>query len=153
MDAKPDPDLPCNGCTACAMRCTDGIRLSAREYTRILAQLHALAPGHWAILRQEKELPWTEEVRYRACLFLDVEHRRCVIYPARPLICRLFGRIRHLPCPTGKLPQDPTALRQLRTYTRRTLRTFAEWMAFDGLRDIDDLLAYLAAANTSTAPP
>jgi uncharacterized protein len=37
------------------------------------------------------------------CQFLSAD-RRCTAYAARPLICRLFGAVRHMPCPFGCKP-------------------------------------------------
>lgn len=35
------------------------------------------------------------------CPFRDEENRRCVIYPVRPMICRLMGVCDGLECPEG----------------------------------------------------
>lgn len=123
------------------MRCTAGIRISEDEYTRIVAVLRAQKPSYArAVLEQPKELPWFEAITYTACLFLDIDTRLCLIYPARPLICRLFGHIAHLPCPTGQAPADPGADARLAAYTRQPLKTFQEWMAGHGVGKPDDLL-------------
>jgi Fe-S-cluster containining protein len=36
------------------------------------------------------------------CRFRDEAAGRCRIYPARPLICRLFGLVEWLPCPVER---------------------------------------------------
>ena len=131
----------CDGCTACAMRCTAGITLSEYEYTRILEELRS--QDHLRVrkvLEQDKQLRWFEETCYTACLFLDVTTRLCLIYPARPLVCRLFGRVKHLPCPTGAVPADIDADRILEGYTHEPRLTFQEWMAAFGIFNFDDLL-------------
>ncbi len=123
-----NPDAICNGCTACAMRCTDGIKISEFEFTRIVEELRALDQLLVRrVLHQEKEQAWGE-MTYLACLFLDISTRLCLIYPARPLVCRLFGQVPHLPCPEGKLPADRDAGHLIEAYTAQRLQTFQEWM-------------------------
>lgn len=132
----------CHGCTACAMRCTDGVKLSEYEYARIVETLRALDPAHvHRILRQSKTLPWFEHITYTACLFHDTDTRRCLIYPARPLICRLFGLMPHLPCPKGRVTAHyPSADALLEAYYQQPLSTFPEWMAAHGVFDFDGLI-------------
>ena len=132
----------CDGCAECALRCTAGIAVSRSEYRDMLRELRGLpAAARRRALTQPKELPWADGATYRACLFLDIDTRRCLVYPARPLICRLFGRVPHLPCPREAFPPDLDARRQWRAYRRRTRRTFEEWLARDGYAGIDALLA------------
>jgi Fe-S-cluster containining protein len=33
------------------------------------------------------------------CRFLDKADHRCAIYPVRPWICEIFGRVEKMPCP------------------------------------------------------
>jgi hypothetical protein len=135
------PDALCNGCTRCAMRCTDGIRISEFEYTRIVDTLRALDPAEaLRVLEQDKERAWDEDATYTACLFLDQPTALCLVYPARPLVCRLFGRVAHLPCPVGRVPADLDAARVLDAYTRQPLQTFQQWMAQHGVFNFPDLL-------------
>jgi len=35
----------------------------------------------------------------RYCIFLDRQTYRCIIYDNRPNVCRLYGKIKALPCP------------------------------------------------------
>lgn len=35
------------------------------------------------------------------CLFRDEEEKRCIIYPVRPMICRLMGVSKGMQCPNG----------------------------------------------------
>jgi len=40
------------------------------------------------------------------CGFLDKDSHRCTIYPHRPLVCELFGRVEGMECPkVGRLVQ------------------------------------------------
>ena len=123
------------------MRCTDGIKISEFEFQRIVEVLRALHPHRVRrVLYQEKERDWFEGITYTACLFLDVDNDQCMILPARPLICRLFGRVKHLPCPLGKVPVDLDARRILQAYGCQPLQTFQQWMAASGCFNFDDLL-------------
>lgn len=131
----------CDGCTLCAMRCTDGIAMSEFEFLRVVEALRALPLRRvLKILEQEKRRPWFEDISYTACLFLDVETDLCLIYPARPLICRLFGRVPHLPCPIELAPADLDPARMLDAYTAQPLRTFQAWMAAQHVFNFADLL-------------
>lgn len=134
-------DAVCDGCTTCSMRCTAEIKISEFEYTRIVEELRTLPRQQVRkVLEQSKELPWFEETTYTACLFLDVNTRLCLIYPARPLVCRLFGRVKHLPCPEGKVPSDFDAEHLIEAYYSQPLRTFQEWMMWNGVFNFADLL-------------
>ncbi|MHB9025905.1 MAG: YkgJ family cysteine cluster protein [Armatimonadota bacterium] len=131
----------CDGCTACAMRCTDGINISEVEFFRMLDELRGgdLQQAR-RVLEQEKETPWFEGASYQACLFLDFHTQRCLVYPARPLICRLFGRVAHLPCPIEKVPADLEASHILEAYTSQPLQTFQQWMMAHEIFNFADLL-------------
>ena len=37
------------------------------------------------------------------CLYLD--HKRCSVYAERPLVCRMWGATRKMPCPFGCKPE------------------------------------------------
>jgi hypothetical protein len=136
------PDAVCNGCTRCAMRCTDGILISEFEYTRIVEALQAQEPAlARRVLEQDKQRLWGEDTTYTACQFLDLTTELCLVYPARPLVCRLFGRVAHLPCPAGLVPADLDAARVLEAYTRQPLQTFQAWLAQAHCFDVLNLLA------------
>lgn len=123
------------------MRCTDGITMTEAEFLAIVALLGTLPPTRARrVLDQSKERPWFEDTTYRACLFIDVDTDLCLIYPARPLICRLFGRVPHLPCPSERAPADGDA-RRLADDPDAPRRTFTEWMTRHGVYDVCDLLA------------
>ena len=38
------------------------------------------------------------------CHFLD-DHKKCLIYPVRPIVCRLFGVSEHMKCPYVKMEE------------------------------------------------
>jgi Fe-S-cluster containining protein len=141
LDAAPPTD-PCDGCTECALRCAGGIPLTRREFDGVVAYLRSLPPEKVRrVLEQEKILPWFEDISREACLFLDLRDNYCLIYPARPMICRLFGRVEWLPCPAEKaVSQLHDGLGIIRDYSREPRKTFPEWQAEAGLFDLKDLL-------------
>ena len=132
------PDNPCDGCHECGLRCTSGIQMTRQEFQQIVACLREQDP--WQVkrvLEQEKHVPWFEDVETEHCLFYDVPKHRCIVYPARPLICRMFGRVEWLPCPLEKpLPLLRDGIGLLRVYTRGRRATFPEWCTEDGLFDV-----------------
>lgn len=121
---------PCDGCDACGTRCTAGVPMAEWEFAAIEAELARLPPEETArVLGQEKRLPipGTEE-SYLACRFRDTERRRCLIYPARPAVCRLFGHVEWLPCPIGQVPAPvPGAVPLMQRYADAPRRTYEEW--------------------------
>lgn len=138
-----DLQSTCNGCTGCAMRCTDQVKLSIDEYARIVKTLQTIDPVEaLRVLRQRKELPWFEEITYTACLFLDVNTHLCLVYSARPLICRLFGLMRHLPCPRERVTATyPNGEALLSAYSSQPLMTFQHWMIAHDIFDFNTLFA------------
>ena len=137
-----NPQDPCDGCHDCGLRCTAGVQMAADEFDRIVDYLRTCEPaGALRVLEQSKTVPWFEDITAEACLFYDVARRRCLIYPARPLVCRLFGRVEWLPCPLGKaLPQVHDPLELMETYSRQRRATFPEWCAERGVFDLRQLL-------------
>lgn len=127
---------PCNGCDHCGTRCTAGIQVLRSEYEAVRAELARLPAEEVArVLGQEKRrpIPGSEE-EYTACEFRDVERGRCLIYPARPLICRLFGHVEWLPCPIAKVEKTVSgAVALMQAYAGEPRKTFAEWAAEDGV--------------------
>jgi len=138
-----EPDNPCDGCHECGLRCTAGIVMSRSEFDRIVEHLKASDSAQVdRILNQDKMRFWFEEIQTEACLFYDVARRGCLIYPVRPLVCRLFGRVEWLPCPLGrslKLIQGWKEL--LDTYSKERRVTFAEWCMATGIFDLRQLTA------------
>jgi uncharacterized protein len=127
---------PCDGCDHCGTRCTAGIQVLRSEYEAARAELKRLPADEVArVLGQEKRqpIPGTDE-KYTACEFRDVELGRCLIYPARPMICRLFGHVEWLPCPIFKVEKVVSgAVPLMQAYAGETRKTFAEWAAEDGI--------------------
>lgn len=130
-------DNPCDGCHECGLRCTAGVQMTRQEFGQIVKCLQEQdATQVTRVLDQEKRVPWFEDIETEQCLFYDVTKRRCIAYPARPLICRLFGRVEWLPCPLGKpLPMLNDGLGIIQAYSEERRATFPEWCAEEGLYD------------------
>ena len=135
--ARASRDNPYDGCHECGLRCTAGIQMTRQEFAQIVKCLQAQdARQVTRVLEQEKRVPWFEDIETEQCLFYDVTKRRCIAYPARPLICRLFGMVEWLPCPLGKpLPMLKDGLGVIQAYAEERRATFAEWCAEEGLYD------------------
>ena len=124
----------CNGCDQCGLRCAAGVPASWDEWDALQAYLAALSEAERAEIRrveaQDKTVDLGDEVTVQMCRYRDMEAGRCVVYPARPLICRLLGHVEWLPCPIEKVPKridtaDAVALMQ--SYAQFERRTFEEW--------------------------
>jgi hypothetical protein len=128
---------PCDGCHECGLRCTAGIQMTRDEFQQIVKHLQGQdAKQVRRVLDQDKRVVWFEDIETEQCIFYDVTKRRCVVYPVRPLICRLFGRVEWLPCPLGKpVPMLRDGLGIIRAYASERRATFAEWCAEEGLFD------------------
>jgi hypothetical protein len=88
------------------------------------------------VLDQDKRIVWFEDIETEQCTFYDVTKRQCLVYSARPLICRLFGRVEWLPCPLGKqLPMLRDGIGVIRAYATEKRATFAEWCVEEGMFD------------------
>ncbi|HUU55158.1 MAG TPA: YkgJ family cysteine cluster protein [Armatimonadota bacterium] len=135
--ARPTRDNPCDGCHECGLRCTAGVQMTKQEFGQIVKCLREQDQRQVTrVLEQEKRVPWFEDIETEHCLFYDVTKRRCIVYPARPLICRLFGRVEWLPCPLEKpLSMLKDGLGVIRAYSGETRATFPEWCAEEGLFD------------------
>jgi len=123
---------PCDGCDECGTRCTAGISVLESEHRAIRRELTRLPAEDVArVLGQDKQvpIPGTEE-QYTACRFRDVALGRCLIYRARPAICRLFGHVEWLPCPIFKIETHASgAVALMQAYAGEPRRTFEEWEA------------------------
>lgn len=127
---------PCDGCDGCGLRCAAGVPLTREEYDAVRRYI-ASAPDREYIQRvaaQDKTVDLGDGVTVQMCRYRDMERGLCAIYPARPLICRLFGFLPWLPCPIEKVPQtvrpdDAVAL--MAAYAQQPRKTFEEWDAED----------------------
>jgi Fe-S-cluster containining protein len=124
----------CNGCTACYLRCADGVQSTRAEWDLLQDTIAALLPAERAtldtIMAQDKTVDLGDEVAVSLCRYFDMETRSCAVYSARPLVCRLLGHVEWLPCPIDKVPRPlptPLALALMRAYADEERKTFAEW--------------------------
>lgn len=121
----------CDGCDECGTRCTGGIRILQSEFEALRAELQRLPQAEVArVLGQTKELPIPgTDVTYTACQFRDVERGRCLVYRARPLICRLFGHVEWLPCPIARVTTVAEgAVSVMQAYATQPRKTYDEWL-------------------------
>ncbi len=111
------------------------------EFHRIVEHLRTLdARQVVRVLEQEKTVVWFEDIESEACLFYDVPKQRCIVYPARPFICRLFGQVEWMPCPLGKpVPLVRDGLRLMLDYAAEERATFPQWCAALGHYDLRHL--------------
>lgn len=124
----------CDGCARCATRCIDNIEITYPEFTRLMDHLAQCSPHEIeAVLGEDKRLPLWEDVYADLCPFLDMSSRRCFIYSARPLICRLFGVAPWLPCPEDAGPPPlETAVAILQEYALLERHTLRQWLCRTG---------------------
>lgn len=80
------PGGSCNGCAKC---CTESVHTFYVEFIQIYTYLKAnnLLKD---ILKRVENHYFEELIEAQDCPFLD-EEKKCMIYPVRPLVCRLFG--------------------------------------------------------------
>ena len=114
------PNAECDGCTAGADRCAGDVPMTRYEYEQIVAVLgERAAPPRPSHRPEEMAAP---------CRFLDGETRLCLIYPVRPLACRLFGLTPWWPCPAGRFgPKVLDADGLLEPYCELPRAPFATW--------------------------
>jgi len=145
---------PCDGCHECGMRCTSGIQMTESEFAQIVAHLATIDPRTvLRVLEQEKQVHWDEEAWREACLFYDVVNTGCLIYPVRPLICRLFGRVEWLPCRREAASVDPPRDRDHPGLRGRAPRHLPEWCMQHGLFDLRRLAGDTRGEDLPDLPP
>lgn len=110
----------CDGCSGCAGRCAGNLRITRTEFEAISAYLDGGG--------------WFPNLRAHAHMVTPCEFRRpgdswCLVYPVRPLICRLFGLVEWLPCPLGLHPATvPDGPRIIAAYAQFERRTWRQWL-------------------------
>jgi Fe-S-cluster containining protein len=126
----------CNGCDACGLRCAAGVPATEEEWGSVQSFLAACSPSERATINrveaQDKSVDLGDGVTVTMCRYRDMEAGRCVVYPARPLVCRLLGHVEWMPCPIEKVPKPiPTtdALALMHSYASFERKTFEAWEA------------------------
>ncbi len=117
--------------------------MTRQEFEQIVKCLRQQDPRQVTrVFEQEKTVAWFEDIQIDQCLFYDVTKQRCIVYPARPLVCRLFGHVEWLPCPLGRtLPMLRDGLGVIQTYSGEKRATFGDWCAEEGLFDFNRIVA------------
>jgi ferredoxin len=144
----------CDGCDLCGTRCTAGVPFTRDEFQATEAELARLPAEEVArVVGQEKQvpIPGGEGATYTACRFRDVAHGRCLVYRARPMICRVFGHAEWLPCPAGLIPTTTGAVEMMQAYSTHERHTYEEWQALlttDSANDSSSLSPRFTAEPT-----
>ncbi len=132
----------CNGCDSCGLRCASGVPATEAEWESLQRFLTACSPAERAeiakVEAQDKSVDLGDGVAVTMCRYRDMAAGRCVVYPVRPLVCRLLGHVEWMPCPIEKVPQPiptPDALALLQAYACFDRKTFEEWKAADNDRN------------------
>ena len=138
----------CNGCDQCGGRCVDGFTVTRAEREAANAYLDTLPEAEVArVLGQTKIIPWPGaddlDITVTACRYRDLENGRCLIYPVRPTVCRLFGHTSWLPCPIEAVPDVPTDAPELWSdYLAFERRTWNGWDESNGENAADGDAAF-----------
>jgi len=114
------PNAECFGCDACAHHCTGNLRITRTEFAAIRDYLGG---GGWLpVIRRPTEM-------VTPCEFQEPGGARCIIYPVRPLICRLFGLVEWLPCPIGRVSaQVADGTEIAAAYAQFERYSYREWL-------------------------
>jgi Fe-S-cluster containining protein len=123
---------PCHGCDHCGLRCEAGVKMSREEFEGVQSYVAAASSGSEIerVTLQDKRVDLGDGVSVTMCRYRDLERGRCMVYAARPLICRLLGHVEWMPCPIEKVKKvasTPDALNLMRAYALEDRRTFEEW--------------------------
>lgn len=107
-----------------------------REEYRVIVHFLADLPEdvRKPVLTQDQDVPWPgtdEKVTYQACRFLDQRNGLCLVYPVRPLVCRLFGHVEWLPCPVQRVRVHWESAHEVMHTRVGREKTWAEWEAED----------------------
>jgi hypothetical protein len=114
------PMADCTGCEDCAGRCMGNLSIARAEFEAIRDFLGGTV--YQPTLRHQGQMAVQ-------CEFSDPDGPRCLIYPVRPLICRLFGIVEWLPCPRDRVPTlVPDGPSIMQRYQQMERKTFREWM-------------------------
>jgi hypothetical protein len=127
---------PCDGCDACALRCESGVPMSRDEYRDVLRYMEAATNCSriGVLIAQDKTVDLGDGVTVTLCRFLNMDTRRCAVYPVRPLVCRLLGHVPWMPCPIGKVERvapEGASVALMQAYADVERRSFEEWAALE----------------------
>jgi Fe-S-cluster containining protein len=124
----------CSGCDMCGLRCADDVPCTAEEWGHLqsyIASLSQEAREELAtVMAQDKTVDLGDDVKVSLCQYRDMVGGRCMVYPARPLVCRLLGHVEWMPCPIEKVPtriNTEDAVELMKSYAQFERRRFIEW--------------------------
>ncbi len=124
----------CDGCDLCGLRCSSGVPCTLEEWDGVKDFINAADELTRAkiscVARQDKTLSLGDDVSVQMCRYRDMESGGCVVYPARPLICRLLGHVPWMPCPVDKVPHTipvEKSVELMRSYSEFERNTFEQW--------------------------
>ncbi len=136
----------CDGCDACGLRCASGVPATRAEWEGLEDHLDSLPSSERNAIAlveaQDKTVDLGDGVTVQMCRYRDMEAERCVVYAARPLICRLLGHVEWLPCPIEKVVRPiptPDALTLMRSYALFERKTFEQWESDGAEQDLSPL--------------
>lgn len=141
--ARIDSVARCAGCHRCATRCADAIPFVSEEWQAVRAWVCEQVPAERLarVLGEDKCFAWDSEglAHSRACPLYDRADARCMVYPVRPLVCRLLGVVEWMPCPIGmpleRLAEGPEWMAR---YAALGPRSVDEWLREAPLRGRED---------------
>ncbi len=124
----------CNGCSECFIKCSAGVPATREEWETLQNHIAELSDeardALKRVLAQPKEVDLGDGFTATLCRFLERDSKRCMVYSARPLVCRLMGHVEWLPCPIEKVPHvvaTPNALALMQEYAKEERKTLEEW--------------------------
>ncbi len=126
----------CRGCDQCGLRCSSDVPATQQEWSALQEHIAALPPEGQdeisVVEKQDKTYSLGDDVTVQMCRYRDMDAGRCMVYQARPLVCRLLGHVEWMPCPIDKVPRRPPvelAVELITAYVKNDRKTFEEWEA------------------------
>ena len=98
-------------CKQCG-RCCGPVPLTKPEFVVLKLGIDLMPQEERSRIKNQPKEPLT-------CILLDTENNRCSVYNYRPLVCRQYGQIRELQCPSNqglKLKSGRKATMQVSRY-------------------------------------
>ncbi len=83
-------NIPSGDCLGCGNCCMESIGISFIEFLNIYDYLEKNKSIKYKVMKKIIDYYFLEYIQKSPCPFKD-ENNRCIIYPVRPLNCRLYG--------------------------------------------------------------
>lgn len=94
------PVLNALPCSSCKSECCGPVPLTEARLGEINQHLQGLGREEVRRLSRQKRSALT-------CKFVDTQSNTCAIYPVRPQLCRIYGRVEKMICPKVGRVVDP----------------------------------------------